>query len=634
MGEYTNAKRAILPVLPIPKRALTSFFALLITLLLCAASQANSNTVSLKTMVAQKLLIDLRYYCPAPDKTHSSAPTTPISKPKLCQQALTSLKPSLKHMLSTTQVGGVILFADNLQTPEQILRLTHDLQSATAGKTPLYIAIDQEGGRVTRLPNDAFFGFAGNMAIGATFAEHGIHYASKTAELMAQSLYALGFNLNFAPSLDVNSNPANPIINVRSFSERPDWVASLGAAQIKAFGQHNIAVAAKHFPGHGDTYVDSHVGLPRVERDLAQIERIDLVPFKYVIDNTDVDMIMTAHIQYPLVDQTQFSSLNGHSTELPATLSRTILTGLLRKKLGYKGLIVTDALDMAAISQFLSPVDAAYKAFKAGADIALMPFKISSAHEAEDFENFLSELSLMVASNPALKKEVEASYLRILRHKEKRKMNEHARLSLAEKQTRLNAWQAELAKDLQSPLASALSLDAMTQIKALPSVIKTNQSIYAVMPDKRRCQAIAHYLKVAGWQKYRCVSELSEEIDLSTDADLIIIGDIQPRLSFFESRQFEGITPNQRKSVPMQQEAIQRLVANSGQAQTILLKMRSPYVSASELALYSGIYASYDYQVAGEDDSLFAPVFDSFIKVLSGKAPAKGQAPVTVLSVK
>lgn len=599
------------------------------------AFNSANNPVPLRDMVAQKLLIDLRYFCAPMAGSDSLRQPASASKNAFCQRPLTRLPSSLSDMLAQTKVGGVILFSENLDNAEQILTLTHDLQQAVlqgsySEKTnvlPLYIAVDQEGGRVSRLPSDEFFGFAGNMAIGATYKKHGVTFAQDVATSMAKSLYALGFNLNFAPSLDVNSNPNNPIINVRSYSQYPEWVAQLGSAQIQAFQSEGIAAAAKHFPGHGDTHVDSHVGLPRVEHSRAQIDALDLMPFKYAIDQADVDMIMTAHIQYPALDNTSFKSKDGVETELPATLSSKILKDILREELNYKGLIVTDALDMAAISQFLTPLQATIKAFKAGADIALMPFKISSLDDANAFIAFLDELTQQVAQDPMLIKQVEASYARIASHKRKRDMLRHAQMTLSEKQDVLkNTMQQAQNKRL----ALLLSSNAMTAIKPLKQALDTQQSIYALMPDKRRCDAILHYLAKASFTHTQCTSLLSEPVNANTEAEIIIVGDVSPALSFYESRKFEGIVASKRQNLTEQLKAVQTLLATSKAKQTVLLKLRSPYVNAAEFVAFDGIYASYDYQVSAANDTLFAPVFDSFIKILTGKSKALGTPPVNI----
>jgi hypothetical protein len=268
------------------------------------------------------------------------------------------------------------------------------------------------------------------------------------------------------------------------------------------------------------------------------------------------------------------------------------------------------------------------KAFYAGADIALMPFKISSNEDAMAFIKFLEDLTAEVAKDEKLIAKVTQSYNRIVAHKQKRNMLKHAQQELASKQAALD----KLTSGSQSQkLALSLSSDAFTEIKALPNKLKVKQSIHAVMPDKRRCKALLHYLKKAGFKKLSCVSLLSQQIKSDVQADVIIVGDVSPQLSFFESREFEGISASHRLPIESQLSDVERLLATSNASNKILLKLRSPYIDAADLVSFDGIYASYDYQVSGEGDTLFAPAFDSLVKVLNGSTKAKGTAPVSIL---
>lgn len=633
-------------------------------------SAAENSTVmskeqqTLRYQLAQKLLIDLRYYCEPAAKGY-------------CQEGLTRLPKKLEAMLSQTQVGGVIWFSENLQNTSQIVRLNQAMQRAilsteSTGELspqPLYIAIDQEGGRVSRLPQNEYLGFAGNMAIGASamrlnqsnkkdaaIKNASVEFASRVGAATAKQLDYLGFNVNFAPVLDVNSEPENPIINVRSYSQYPELVGLLGAAKIAALQNQDIAAAAKHFPGHGDTHIDSHVGLPVVEHSIDDIYRYDLAPFIYAINSqtSAPDMIMTAHIQYPALDSTEFVSKEGKKTILPATLSHKILTGLLREELGFKGLIVTDSLEMAAISQFLSPQQAVIKAFKAGADISLMPVTISSAKEADDFVKWLNALTLEVDKDKELVKQVDSSFNRIVAHKAKRKLRAKANTFLADDypQAAYNYVEDKL-------LATKLSRASFTQIKeGKPLRQKSSQTVLAIMPDKLRCDAFMHYAQRADLGNIKCMSMLSETIPKIANVDVFIYAEVSPGLSFYESKQWEGITANQRLPISEQNQALQSLLnALPANAQKVLLKLRAPYVSDQELKTFDTIYASYDYQVAviaptersslsilggiskldelvpkkaeAGDDSLFSPAFDTFVDSLLGRHKPDGVLPVS-----
>lgn len=191
-----------------------------------------------------------------------------------------------------------------------------------------------------------------------------------------EELNALGINMNFGPVLDVNLNPDNPVIGVRSFGEDPQLVAQLGKAYIKGLHQSGTASTAKHFPGHGDTAVDSHLGLPEVPYDIDRLKKVELYPFQQAMD-AGIDAVMTAHVTFPKIDDTKaISKKDGMEIAIPATLSYKVLTGLMREDMGFNGVVVTDAMNMGAIADHFGAVDAAIRAVKAGADILLMPVGI------------------------------------------------------------------------------------------------------------------------------------------------------------------------------------------------------------------------------------------------------------------
>ncbi len=271
-------------------------------------------------------------------------------------------EPGLLEMIRTYHVGGVILFARNVGSPRQVAELTNALQRAAleSGQPGLFIAIDQEGGRVARLTEEkGFTEFPGAMALAAT---GDVENARRVAQALAAEMRAVGINTDFAPDLDVNNNPANPVIGIRSFGSDPARVAGYGVAFLEGLQAGGVLAFGKHFPGHGDTATDSHVALPVVPHDRARLEAVEFVPFKAAMA-ADVAGIMSAHVTFPAIDATP---------GLPATLSSRVLTGLLREELGYGGLLVTDSLEMGALAQSGYPVPlAAATAFAAGADLLL-----------------------------------------------------------------------------------------------------------------------------------------------------------------------------------------------------------------------------------------------------------------------
>ena len=295
-------------------------------------------------------------------------------------------------------VGGVVLFSRNIQSPKQTAELTNELQrlaGATAHQIPLFIGIDQEGGWVIRLRDGATV-LPGNMALGATDSTE---LAERAGEITAVELAAVGVNLNFAPVMDVNNNLHNPVIGRRSFGESSELVSRLGVAYIQGLQRNGVLATAKHFPGHGDTTVDSHFDLPTVNHDLKRIHALELQPFRAAIA-ADVAAIMTAHIVYPALD-----------ADRPATISSTILTDLLRKELRFDGLIITDDMEMKAIDDRYQSGEAAVMAIEAGADIVMVLW--TPVKQIEVFDALLSAVKSGRISQARLDQSVE----RILKSK-------------------------------------------------------------------------------------------------------------------------------------------------------------------------------------------------------------------------
>ncbi|NJP93281.1 beta-hexosaminidase [Nonomuraea sp. FMUSA5-5] len=263
-------------------------------------------------------------------------------------------------------LGGVILFPQNVKSVGQVVGLTNGLQRASK-EVPLLVGTDQENGLVSRM-SALMTDFPGAAEIGAT---KDTALSREVAKATGEELRALGVNLDFAPVADVNVNPRNPVIGRRAFGDDPQKVAKMVAAAVKGFGDAKIAAAAKHFPGHGDTTVDSHTGLPVIRHSRSEWERIDAPPFKAAI-GAGVDVVMSAHLVFPKLDP------SGD----PATLSKPILTGLLRDKLGFKGVVSTDALNMAGVRKKYNDGEIAVRAVLAGADLLLMPNDLPKAYDA------------------------------------------------------------------------------------------------------------------------------------------------------------------------------------------------------------------------------------------------------------
>lgn len=268
----------------------------------------------------------------------------------------TAVPEDLRQLIKTHKVGNIILFKRNVENREQLRKLCDDLQALVMEETglPAFISIDQEGGCVSRLPDDCAI-VPTAMALAATGDPQNAYDAGV---ITGRELSALGINFDLAPVMDVNSNPLNPVIGARSYSDDPETVCAFGSAMIKGLQAGGAMSCAKHFPGHGDTAVDSHLGLPKVEKTLSELEACELIPFRAAIE-AGVSAIMTTHILFPHLEK----------EELPATMSKTIMQDVLRGRLGYEGLIVSDCMMMDAIAKFYGTVPGTLAACNAGVDM-------------------------------------------------------------------------------------------------------------------------------------------------------------------------------------------------------------------------------------------------------------------------
>jgi beta-N-acetylhexosaminidase len=270
----------------------------------------------------------------------------------------TEVTPELAAWMAQYGWGGVIIFGRNVESPGQLLALTQGLQAAVQarGHLPLLIAVDQEGGRVARL-KAPFTTFPSAATVGQTGSER---LARDVGQAIAMELRAVGINMDMAPVLDVLTNPANSVIGDRAFSTDPQCVAHLGSAFIRGMHAAGALSVGKHFPGHGDTLLDSHISLPVCARTATQLNAREILPFREAVA-AGVDAMMTAHVIYPAWDP-----------HYPATLSPPILTGTLRAELGFQGVVITDDLGMAAVSQTIPWEEVPLRALRAGVDLLLI----------------------------------------------------------------------------------------------------------------------------------------------------------------------------------------------------------------------------------------------------------------------
>ncbi len=339
--------------------------------------------------------------------------------------------PDLEEALRAHQYGGIILFGQNITDSGQVTALVQDLQVNNLENTdvsvhiPYFMAADEEGGIVVRLNGGTRM--TGNMAIGATGGE-ALSNAEKTGQVLGEEMAVAGFNVDFAPDIDVNNNAANPVIGTRSFSDDPDTVAALGKAWVSGLSESNVIATFKHFPGHGDTATDSHIGTPSVEKTYDEIKEVELVPFAAAIED-GAEMIMTAHITYPLIDDEVTFGDGETKGFYPATMSKKMITDILRGDLGYEGVVVTDALEMDAIrTAGLVPgeedsteyrANVAQKVIGAGIDLLLIPCDINCAEAVVFYDEYIDALAAMVEDGTILEERIDESVTRILKLKEK-----------------------------------------------------------------------------------------------------------------------------------------------------------------------------------------------------------------------
>jgi beta-N-acetylhexosaminidase len=300
-----------------------------------------------------------------------------------------------KKFITQNNISGVVLFSRNISEPKQLRELCAEIQSLrhqTIEKTPLYIGIDMEGGRVARL-HAPFTEWPPLKKLGDLDSPT---LSFQFSQAMGTELKAVGINLDFAPCIDVFTNPKNTVIGDRAVSSDPEMVAKHASALIRGYLKSEVIPCGKHFPGHGDTLADSHLELPVEDATLDQLQSRELVPFKKAIKSR-LEMMMTAHIRFPKIDP-----------EWPVTLSEIFLKNILREELRYKGLIITDDLDMKALANHYDPAVIPVRALQAGADLLLY------CNEADSPPKALEEIERALSDGRLKKESLQETYKKIL----------------------------------------------------------------------------------------------------------------------------------------------------------------------------------------------------------------------------
>ena len=472
-------------------------------------------------------------------------------------------------------IGGVVLFSRNIETPQQTAELTNQLQrlaEAITRQIPLFIGIDQEGGWVIRLKEGVTV-LPGNMALGAT---NSTELAERAGEITAVELAAVGVNLNFAPVMDVNNNPQNPVIDRRSFGESAELVSRLGVAYIHGLQGNGVLATAKHFPGHGDTTVDSHFDLPTVNHARERIYALELQPFRAAID-AGVAAIMTAHIVYPAFD-----------ADRPATLSPTILTDLLRKELGFDGLLITDDMEMKAIDDRYQSGEAAVMAVEAGADIVMVLW--TPVKQVEVFDALLSA----VKSGRISQARLDQSVKRILKSKA---------AAFDRRFVDPDAVGETVGAEAHQQLAQTIASQAITVVRnrdnLLPLKLKPETSVLILSKSATLFESFkAHHpntVEVEIPQKPEVESILPQLIQQVENADVVIA----------------GIANNE-------QAALVQQISLGTTTPVIVIALGSPYTLRSCPAVSTSL-AAYDIHAASTSAA---------VDVIVGAREAQGKLPI------
>lgn len=305
----------------------------------------------------------------------------------------TELSDYILEHIKKSKIGGVILFSRNYQDPVQLIKLINDLQTCSLEHTgiPLFISVDQEGGRVLRL-GPPFTQFPSCAELGTSFQSN---QTKSYAATLATELKACGISINYAPVLDILTNSQNSVIGDRAFGSDPEIVSFHGNIVIKEFLKQKLIPVGKHFPGHGATTQDSHIDLPEVDIDVEHLKNVETMPFQKAIQN-GLEIIMTAHVKYHRLDPL-----------FPATLSKNVITNFLKQELGFQGLVITDDLEMDAIQNYYSEEETSVLAVLAGADCLLV------CHNNEKQHALINYLKTAVKNGVITEKRIQESYEKI-----------------------------------------------------------------------------------------------------------------------------------------------------------------------------------------------------------------------------
>ena len=465
------------------------------------------NSMSLRDKVTQMLMVDFRDWA---------------------SKDFTVMNDEVSKIIEDYNFGSIILFADNIQQTEQSFNLTQAMQAAAIkdGGIPLLISADQEGGTVYRLGSGT--ALPGNMALGATYAESGTKYAYDAGLIIGSELSVLGINTNLAPVVDVNNNANNPVIGLRSFGDDATMVGELASAVIAGLAEYNVIGTAKHFPGHGDTATDSHYGLPVVDKPLDVLLENELKPYTVAIEQ-GIEMIMTAHIMHPQLESDKIlSNKTGKEESLPATMSDDILTGLLKGQMGFKGIVVSDAMNMAGISGSWDQVQSVVIAIQAGLDMVCMPCTLNSQADLANLDAIINGVIAAVENGTIPMSRIDDAVTRILTVKENRGILDYNPADYTLEKALATVGSAE-NRAMERDIAAAAVTVVRDDQGILPLEITENTKVLMLVPyNNERAQMLM------GWNRAREAGLIPEgaEVDYYRFSNATITSDLRAKLDW------------------------------------------------------------------------------------------------------
>ena len=470
--------------------------------------------MSLRDKVTQMLMVDFRKWGATSDTATD----------------FTVMNDEVRKIVEDYNFGSVIYFANNIKTTEETFALTQEMQAAATkdGGIALIICADQEGGSVYRLGSGT--ALPGNMALGATYANNGTKYALNAGRIIGSELSVLGINGNLAPVVDVNNNANNPVIGLRSYGDDAVMVGELASAAIAGMAEYNVIGTAKHFPGHGDTATDSHYGLPSVDKSLDVLMENELAPYIVAIDQ-GIEMIMTAHILYPQLESDKIvSNKTGVAESLPATMSDDILTGLLKGQMGFEGIVVTDAMNMAGISNNWDQVQSCVIAIQAGVDLICMPTQLYCKADLAKLDAIIDGLIAAVEDGTIPMERVNDAVTRILTVKENRGI-----LDYNAEDYSLEKAKATVGSDENRNMERELAAAAVTVIKndgTLPLNVTSESKVLMLVPYTNEISQM-----LMGWNRAKEAGLIPEgaEVDYYRFSSATINSTLQAKLDWADT---------------------------------------------------------------------------------------------------